>query len=137
MMHKGLLALAALGMAVPLSAGAAAEAGETAAIAGDEDEVAADLGEGGASYFDREMAGNRTASGERCDPDTLTAAHRTVPLGSRLRVTSLSTGRQVVVRVNDRGPFRGGRVIDLSRAAADVLALTRMGHGRVRLELLR
>ena len=101
-----------------------------------EDIVAADLGQGTASYFSREMAGHRTASGERCDPDALTAAHRTVPLGSRLRVTSVASGRSVVVRINDRGPFSGGRVIDLSRAASDAIGLTRAGRGPVRLELL-
>lgn len=76
-----------------------------AAAANDEAEAGADLGSGMASYFSREMAGNRTANGERCDPDTLTAAHRTAPFGSRIRVTSLSSGRSVVVRINDRGPF--------------------------------
>jgi rare lipoprotein A len=97
---------------------------------------AKDLDGGTASYFSSEMAGNRTASGERCDPSALTAAHRTAPMGSRLRVTSVTTGRSVVVRVNDRGPFRGGRVIDLSRAAADAIGLTRMGRGEVRLAIV-
>ncbi len=101
------------------------------------DDVATDLGTGAASYFSREMAGNRTANGETCDPNTLTAAHRTAPFGSRVRVTSIDSGQSVIVRINDRGPFRAGRVIDLSRAAADALALTRRGHGPVRLELLR
>ena len=129
-MHKRLWWLAALCAGLPASVQAVAEDG-AAAI------VVTDLGSGIASYFSREMAGNRTASGERCDPDTLTAAHRTAPFGSRIRVTALDSGRSVVVRVNDRGPFRGNRVIDLSRAAADAIALTRRGHGMVRLELLR
>lgn len=101
-----------------------------------DDDVATDLGEGTASYFNGEMAGNRTANGERCDPDTLTAAHRTAPFGSRVRVTSLHSGQSVIVRINDRGPFARNRVIDLSRAASDAIALTRRGHGAVRLELL-
>lgn len=108
-----------------------------AAPAAAEDDIAgADLGSGMASYFSREMAGNRTANGERCDPDTLTAAHRTAPFGSRIRVTSLTTGKSVIVRVNDRGPFRGGRVIDLSHAAAREIGMHRSGTAKVSLALL-
>jgi rare lipoprotein A len=107
-----------------------------AAAADDEVEAGTDLGSGMASYFSREMAGNRTANGERCDPDTLTAAHRTAPFGSRIRVTSLTTGRSVVVRINDRGPFSGGRVIDLSHAAAREIGMHRTGTARVNLALL-
>ena len=106
------------------------------AIAADEGEAGADLGSGIASYFSREIAGNRTANGERCDPDTLTAAHRTAPFGSRIRVTSLATGKSVVVRINDRGPFRAGRVIDLSHAAAREIGMHRSGTARVSLALL-
>jgi rare lipoprotein A len=106
------------------------------AIAADENEAGTDLGSGLASYFSREIAGNRTASGERCDPDTLTAAHRTAPFGSRMRVTNLSTGRSVVVRINDRGPFRAGRVIDLSHAAAREIGMHRSGTAKVSLALL-
>lgn len=104
--------------------------------AAQEDEAGSDLGSGMASYFSREMAGNRTANGERCDPDTLTAAHRTAPFGSRIRVTSLSTGKSVVVRINDRGPFSGGRVIDLSHAAAREIGMHRTGTARVSLTQL-
>lgn len=103
----------------------------------DDDQPGAELGSGVASYFSREMAGNRTANGERCDPDTLTAAHRTAPFGSRIRVTHLLSGRSIVVRVNDRGPFRGNRIIDLSHAAARAIGLDRLGTGRVVLTLLR
>ena len=95
-----------------------------------------DLGSGVASYFSREMAGNRTASGERCDPEELTAAHRTIPFGSMVRVTNLSSGRSVIVRINDRGPFRGSRIIDISHAAARAIGLDRLGTGRVALTLL-
>lgn len=104
--------------------------------AAQEDDAGSDLGSGMASYFSREMAGNRTANGERCDPDTLTAAHRTAPFGSRIRVTSLSTGKSVVVRINDRGPFSGGRVIDLSHAAAREIGMHRSGTAKVSLALL-
>lgn len=106
------------------------------AAAADEEDAGTDLGSGMASYFSREMEGNRTASGERCDPDTLTAAHRTAPFGSRIRVTNLTTGKSVVVRVNDRGPFRAGRVIDLSHAAAREIGMHRSGTAKVSLALL-
>ena len=66
----------------------------------------------------------------------LTAAHRTLPFGSLVRVTNPRNGRSVVVRINDRGPFVRGRSIDLSRAAAEEIGLIRSGHGRVELELL-
>jgi rare lipoprotein A len=95
-----------------------------------------DFGEGEASFFGAEMAGNRTANGETCDPETMTAAHRTLPLGSWLRVTDADSGRSVVVRVNDRGPYAKGRVIDLSRAAARELGMLRRGHARVSLRLV-
>jgi rare lipoprotein A len=107
-----------------------------AAAADDAAEAGSDLGSGMASYFSREMEGNRTASGERCDPDTLTAAHRTAPFGSRMRVTNLATGKSVVVRINDRGPFSRGRVIDLSHAAAREIGMHRTGTARVSLALL-
>lgn len=116
--------------------GALALALAAPAAAADDDVAGTDLGSGMASYFSREMAGNRTANGERCDPDTLTAAHRTAPFGSRIRVTSLTTGKSVVVRVNDRGPFRAGRVIDLSHAAARAIGMHRSGTAKVNLALL-
>lgn len=106
------------------------------AVAADEEEAGTELGSGIASYFSREIAGNRTANGERCDPGTLTAAHRTAPFGSRMRVTNLATGKSVVVRINDRGPFRAGRVIDLSHAAAREIGMHRTGTAKVNLALL-
>ncbi len=95
------------------------------------------VGEGEASYYGNELAGNRTASGERFNPRALTAAHRTLPLGSKLRVTNKANGKSVVVRVNDRGPFTKDRLIDVSFAAAQELNLVRAGRGTVRLDLLR
>lgn len=95
-----------------------------------------DLGEGAASYYSDALEGRPTASGEPYRGGELTAAHRTLPFGSRVRVSNPSNGRSVVVRVNDRGPFAGRRVIDLSRSAASRLGLLAQGHGRVRLELL-
>lgn len=105
-----------------------------AAAAGPLGEVAEDLGTGVASWYGARFAGRRTASGERFDPDEYTAAHRTLPFGSRVRVTR--GDRSVVVRINDRGPFHGNRVIDLSRAAADELGLIRAGRAEVELALL-
>jgi hypothetical protein len=94
------------------------------------------LGEGAASYYHDALEGRSTASGQPYRADGLTAAHRSLPFGSRVRVTNLSNGRAVVVRVNDRGPFAAGRVIDLSRAAAAHIGLLARGHGKVRLELV-
>lgn len=91
------------------------------------------LGEGMASYYGESFRGRPTASGEAFDPDALTAAHRTLPFGTCLRVESAATGRSVRVRVNDRGPYAKGRLIDLSEAAARALDLVRQGVGRVRL----
>lgn len=91
---------------------------------------------GVASWYGPKFAGRRTSNGEIFDPSQLTAAHRTLPFGTMVRVTNLATGRSVVVRINDRGPFKANRIIDLSRAAADAIGLTSMGVGRVRLEPL-
>ena len=91
---------------------------------------------GVASYYADRFQGRRTASGERFDNAQLTAAHRTLPFGTRARVTNLANGRSVVVRVNDRGPFVTGRVIDLSQAAARRLDMVRSGTARVRVEPL-
>ncbi|SLJ86254.1 septal ring lytic transglycosylase RlpA family protein [Novosphingobium mathurense] len=94
------------------------------------------IGSGMASYYGNQFAGSRTASGDLFDPRALTAAHRTLPFGSKVRVTNEATGDSVIVTINDRGPFHGNRVIDLSRAAADEIGLTRAGKGRVELALL-
>ena len=91
---------------------------------------------GMASYYGNELAGNRTASGERFNPGELTAAHRTLPFGSMVRVTNTSNGDSVVVRINDRGPFSHGRVIDVSHAAAREIGMHRSGTARVKLALL-
>lgn len=80
---------------------------------------------GYASWYGEELRGNRTASGERFDPAGITAAHRTLPLGSFAEVTALDSGRTVTVRINDRGPHRRDREIDLSRGAAELLAAGR------------
>lgn len=88
---------------------------------------------GMASYY---WQGRRTATGERYNPDGLTAAHRSLPFGTRVRVTHLGNGRSVDVRINDRGPFIGGRIIDLSRGAAGVLGMRQQGVARVKVTVL-
>src|SRR5262245_36725142 len=92
--------------------------------------------EGIASWYGPGFHGKRTANGEVYDQYELTAAHQTLPLGTRVMVTSLTNGRAVEVRVNDRGPFVGGRVIDLSYAAASVIGMIGPGTMPVRVEIL-
>ncbi|MBB3990753.1 septal ring lytic transglycosylase RlpA family protein [Croceicoccus naphthovorans] len=104
--------------------------------ANDASDVAEELGIGMASWYGPKFAGRPTASGERFNPAEYTAAHRTLPFGSKVRVTSPRTGKSIVVRINDRGPFHGKRVIDLSEAAADAIGLKARGHDRVTLSLL-
>ncbi len=87
---------------------------------------------GEASKYAREFHGKRTASGEIHRKDALTAAHRTLPFSSYVRVTNLANGKQVVVRINDRGPFHGRRIIDLSPAAAKAIGLKGVGRVEIR-----
>jgi rare lipoprotein A len=89
-----------------------------------------------ASWYGPGFHGNRTANGEIYDQYELTAAHPTLPLGTRAMVTNLENGRAVEVRINDRGPFVGGRVVDLSYAAARTIGLVGPGTARVRIEVL-
>ena len=91
---------------------------------------------GHASWYGDEFARRPTASGERYDPDKLTGAHRTLPLGSRVRVTNLQNGRSVLVTINDRGPYAGRRAIDLSYGAARALGMIQRGVTRVRIEVV-
>lgn len=91
------------------------------------------LGEGLASYYGPGLNGNRTASGERLNMHDYTAAHRTLPFGTCLRVVNMENGRSVEVRVNDRGPYKEGRIVDVSLAAAKKLGLVDKGLARVRL----
>lgn len=91
---------------------------------------------GKASWYGRPHHGRKTASGEIYDMAELTAAHRTLPLGTRVRVTNVANGRTVIVRVNDRGPFTDGRILDLSHAAARELDALGAGVVTVRIEVL-
>ena len=91
---------------------------------------------GVASYYGPPHHGRRTASGERFDMHEMTAAHRTLPFGTRVRVTNLENGRAVVVRINDRGPWKKDRIVDVSYAAARELHMIGTGTARVRLDVL-
>jgi rare lipoprotein A len=92
--------------------------------------------EGIASYYANDFNGKQTSNGEIFDMNALTAAHRTFPFGTKVRVTNLENNKIVVVRVNDRGPFKEGRMMDLSMGAAKEIDLIRTGTARVRLEVL-
>lgn len=92
--------------------------------------------EGPASYYGKGFVGKKTASGERFDPNKMTAAHPRLPLGTKVRVTRKSTGASVVVRVNDRCGCTHGRIIDLSEGAARKLNMIREGVVQVRLEVV-
>lgn len=89
---------------------------------------------GRASWYGRFFHGRKTATGERYDMHAMTAAHRTLPLGSYVRVTNPATERSVIVRINDRGPYVRGRVIDLSMAAAHALGMQYIGTASVKIE---
>lgn len=89
-----------------------------------------------ASWYGPGFHGRRTANGERFNQNALTAAHRTLPFGTRVRVTNVNNGRSVVVRINDRGPFTGGRVIDLAAGAAQAIGLKSRGVGPVTIQVL-
>jgi len=90
-----------------------------------------------AVYYSRRLDGHRTASGERFNSNALTAAHKTYPLGTRLRLTNVRNKRSVVVRVNDRGPFTPGRDLSVTRRAARQLGMLRTGHAQVQVTVLR
>ena len=92
---------------------------------------------GKASFYAKRATGSRTANGERLHHDSMTCAHRSYPFGTMLKVTNVLNGRQVVVRVNDRGPFRRGRIIDLSWGAAKAIGMISHGVVPVTVELLK
>jgi|SRR6185503_19737776 len=92
--------------------------------------------DGVASYYGREHHGKKTANGEIFDMKKLTAAHPSLPFGTQVRVTNLSNQRSVIVRINDRGPYYRGRIIDLSLAAAERLEMIKSGITKVNVEIL-
>lgn len=92
---------------------------------------------GVASWYGPGFYGNRTANGEVYRPGTFTVAHRSLPFGTRLRITNLNNGRSAIARVNDRGPYVGGRIVDLGHGIASHLGVTSSGTANVRLEVLQ
>jgi rare lipoprotein A len=115
----------------------AAGCGAAAVSSGTTPQRGARTFEGRAAYYSDRLVGRPTASGEPYRREALTAAHRTLPFGTRVRVTNLSNGRSVDVRINDRGPFGGGgRIIDLSRRAAEELDMIRAGVVPVEVRVL-
>ena len=123
-----------IAMALPLLLAMPAGAAET--IGDATNDSLKQIGSGMASYYGNELAGKRTASGEKFDPHGLTAAHRTLAFGSKVRVTNLANGKDVIVRINDRGPWGGGRVIDISLGAAKKIGLHKSGTAKVSMHLL-
>ncbi len=125
---------------VPLQPMAPA-AGDTGAQQGDQKQTPQAAGEpwkqrGLASWYGKRFNGRRTASGERFSASGFTAAHRTLPIPSYVRVRRVANGEEVIVRINDRGPFHRGRVLDLSYAAANKLGIVALGSAEVEMELL-
>ena len=116
--RPGLLALAVLALTLPFGA------------------AQARIQEGVVSWYGERFHNRPTASGELFDVADLTMAHPSLPFGTKVRVTNLRNGRSVVVRVNDRGPFVGSRIADLSQAAAETLGFLRRGLARARIEVL-
>lgn len=94
------------------------------------------VGTGEASYYGKEFAGRPTANGETFNPSEMTAAHRTLPFGTKVRVTNVRNGKSIVVRINDRGPYAKNRLIDVSKGAAQKLGMIASGTARVRLEVI-
>ncbi len=90
---------------------------------------------GRASWYGKKFHGRKTANGESFNMNAMTAAHRTLPFGTMVEVTDLDSGKKVIVRVNDRGPYHGGRVIDLSKKAASKLGILGKGTARVHIKI--
>lgn len=144
---RGGLPLAALGLALGACAPALSAAPvvsaqadtappATPALVPQVPDAAANVQIGIASWYGPNFAGRLTSDGEIFDPGQLTAAHRTLPFGTLVKVTNLVNNESVVVRINDRGPFKPNRIIDLSRAAAEAIHMKTMGVARVKLEPL-
>ncbi len=100
------------------------------------DDAAAGRQHGNASFYSKHLSGRRTASGESYDPNALTAAHRTLPMGTRVKVVNPKNDKSVVVTVNDRGPMPKNRMIDVSSAAAHELGITKSGVTKVETEVV-
>ena len=130
-----LLATASLSQAQP-AADPAAGASSPAAAAAPAKASNAESSEGKVAYYGRKFAGRKTASGERFNPNAMTMAHKTLPFGTRVRVTNLKNNKSVVVRVNDRGPTSPELVGDLTHAAARKISMLRSGVVQAKLEVV-
>jgi rare lipoprotein A len=131
------LALAGLVLAVGMAINPAlATGGDAVAFASAIERGIVLAQEGVVSWYGAAFQDKPTASGERFDSEAMTMAHPTLPFGTQVKVTNLRNGRTVVVRVNDRGPFVGKRIADLSRAAAAQLGMMKRGVARARIEVL-
>ncbi len=120
---RSLIALALVAALAGCASGPPRSSGDDAGVVSDGREIERGI----ASWYGAQHHGRRTASGEVFDMNALTAAHKTLPFGTRVRVLNPASGQAVVVRINDRGPFAPGRVIDLSRAGAERIGLVRAG----------
>ena len=134
-----LFAFAAIALGLPGAAARAERQSSTPSVA----EITSAIGrgiatvqEGVVSWYGAQFHNRKTASGERFDSGALTMAHPSLPFGTVAKVTNLRNGRSVVVRVNDRGPFVGKRIADLSQAAATEIGMMRKGLAKVRIEVL-
>ncbi len=92
--------------------------------------------DGDASWYGKLHHGRKTASGEVFNMNKLTAAHKTLPLGTKVRVTNIENGKSVIVKINDRGPFAKNRILDLSYSAAQKIDMTKKGHAKVLIEII-
>jgi len=137
---RGVLIVAALWLLTSTTgAGASSSLSDSPVAAPSEAEASVDAGHvevGKASWYGREFQGRRTANGERLDRRRMTAAHPTLPLDTVVKVTNLRNGKTIEVRVNDRGPYRKGRVIDLSAKAAEELGMKSRGVALVKIEVV-
>lgn len=118
------------------NAAGAASAPAAAAPKAEAAAPAAGVEEGKLAFYGRKFAGRKTASGERFNPGAMTMAHKSLPFGTRVKVTNLKTGKSVVVRVNDRGPMNADRIGDVSQAAAAKLRMLKSGVVQAKLEVL-
>ena len=135
--RKGLaLALLVVSMILLSTEGAAVPHSQIGPASGTGSSGSPTVTEGIASFYGWEHHGKRTANGEIFSVHKLTAAHPSLPFGSQVKVTNLSNNRSVTVRINDRGPYCRGRIIDLSQAAAERLEMIEVGIVRVRMEVL-
>jgi rare lipoprotein A len=134
MSHRN--SLSALALALAIFAAVGASHAQTQAPAAADQAAAASTSQGKLAYYGAKFAGRKTASGERFNPEAMTMAHKTLPFGTKVRVTREGGKRSVVVRVNDRGPTTPDRVGDLSYAAARKLGMLRVGVAMATLEVV-